>query len=64
MNTQDKTTAIKNIVANHQDNVTAVRNAQIGPGLDQVVVDAMNTALKTDLLTVFCLIKSANSGAG
>jgi hypothetical protein len=64
MNIQDKTTAIKTIVANHQDNVTAVRNAQVGPGLDQVLVDAMNTALKTDLLTIFCLVKPAGSGAG
>jgi hypothetical protein len=53
MTTQQKTTAIQAIVANHQDNVAAVKAANVPQGLDAIVVEAMNTALKDDLAVVF-----------
>jgi hypothetical protein len=64
MTTQEKTAAIKNIVTNHQDNVTAVQNAQVSAGLSPLVIEAMNTAFKSDLVVVFCSLKPAASGAG
>jgi hypothetical protein len=53
MSTQEKTAAIKSILLNHQDNVSAKQNAQVPPGLDPYVIEAMNDALKSDLQAVF-----------
>jgi hypothetical protein len=53
MTTQQKTATIQSILTNHEDNLAAVRAAKVGAGLDAVVVDAMNTALKDDLVLVF-----------
>jgi hypothetical protein len=55
MTTQEKVAAIKEIVAYHDDNLAAVKAANLKPGLETVVTDAMNTALKDDLLLVFAL---------
>jgi hypothetical protein len=49
MTTQEKTAAIKKIIANHQDNVTAVAAANVQAGLSDLVVEAMNEAFKSDL---------------
>jgi hypothetical protein len=57
MTTQQKITAIQAIVANHQDNVAAMRAANVGQGLEPLVIEAMNTAFKDDLASIF----SANS---
>lgn len=53
MTTQQKTSAIQNIIANHQDNMSAANAAQIHPGLNPYVIEAMNTAFKADLQKVF-----------
>jgi hypothetical protein len=53
MTTQQKTTAIQVILANHQDNVAAVKAANVSAGLDAIVIEAMNTALKGDLALIF-----------
>jgi hypothetical protein len=53
MTTQQKTAAIQSILTNHEDNLAAVRGANVRAGLDAVVVDAMNTALQDDLVLVF-----------
>jgi hypothetical protein len=53
MTTQQKITAIQGIVTNHQDNVAAMRAADVGQGLASLVIEAMNTALKDDLAVVF-----------
>jgi hypothetical protein len=53
MTTQQKTTAIQAIVANHSDNVAAVQAANVGAGLETVVIEAMNTAPKDDLAVIF-----------
>src|SRR5262245_36808898 len=53
MTTQQKTAAIRSILTNHEDNLAAVRAANVGAALDAVVLDAMNTALKDDLVFVF-----------
>jgi hypothetical protein len=42
MTTQEKTAAIQKILANHQDNQTAVAAVTVQPGLDSFVVQAMN----------------------
>jgi hypothetical protein len=55
MTTQEKTNAIKSIVAYHQDNLVAKNNAQTDPGLDALVVQAMNNAFLKDLEPVFLL---------
>jgi hypothetical protein len=55
MTTQEKVAAIKEIVAHHDDNLAAVKAANLKPGLDVVVTDAMNNALKADLSLVFAL---------
>jgi hypothetical protein len=55
MTTQQKTTAIQAVVTNHQDNVAAVQAAKVGAGLETVVIEAMNTALKDDLAVIFAL---------
>ena len=53
MTTQQKITAIQGIVTNHQDNVAAMRAADVGQGLVALVIEAMNTALKDDLAAIF-----------
>jgi len=55
MTTQEKTTAIQKIAANQQDNRAAVAAAGLQPGLDTLVVEAMNEAFKADLVAVFAL---------
>ena len=55
MTTQQKTTAIKNILANHQDNVDAVQAAEVDPGLSALVIAAMNNAFEADLEAIFRL---------
>ena len=57
MTTQQKITAIQAIVANHQDNIAAMRAANVGQGLEALAIEAMNTAFKDDLALIF----SANS---
>jgi len=53
MSTQQKTAAIRAIVTNHQDNVAAMRAANVGQGLEPLVIEAMNTAFKDDLAEIF-----------
>ena len=60
MTTKQKTTAIKQIIANHQDNLDAVNAASISPGLMAIVIEAMNESLKADLDTVFVSAKRAS----
>ena len=55
MTTQEKTAAIQKIVHNHQDNLAAVRAANVHPGLNDLVVEAMNDAFQGDLAKVFVL---------
>lgn len=55
MTTQEKTAAIQNIAANQKDNRAAVTAASLQPGLDALVVEAMNEAFKADLVEVFAL---------
>jgi hypothetical protein len=55
MTTQDKTDAIKKIVANHQDNLNAVNAAGVQAGLMPVVTEAMNESFKKDLSPVFAV---------
>jgi hypothetical protein len=55
MTTQEKTAAIQKIVANHQDNVAAKNAANVGPGLEDLVTEAMNNAFKDDLTRVFAV---------
>lgn len=49
MTTQEKSAAIKKIIANDQDNLTAVAAANVQAGLSDLVVEAMNEAFKSDL---------------
>ena len=53
MTTQQKTGAIQDILKNHDDNVAAMRAAKIGPGLEALVIESMNTAMKDDLAVIF-----------
>ena len=53
MTTQQKITAIQGIVTNHQDNVAAMSAANVGQGLEGLVIEAMNTAFKDDLAVIF-----------
>jgi hypothetical protein len=53
MTTQQKITAIQAIVTNHHDNVAAMSAANVGQGLEALVIEAMNTALKDDLALIF-----------
>jgi hypothetical protein len=53
MTTQQKITAIQAIVANHLDNVAAMRATNVVQGLEALVIEAMNTALKDDLAVIF-----------
>ncbi len=55
MTTQEKTNAIKSILVYHRDNLVAKNNVQIDPGLDALVVQAMNNAFIKDLEPVFLL---------
>lgn len=57
MTTQQKTAAIQAIVTNHQDNVAAMHAANVGQGLEPLVIEAMNKAFEDDLAVIF----SANS---
>ncbi len=63
MTTPQKTAAIRSILTNHEGNVAAVRAANVSAGLDAVVVEAMNTALKDDLVLIFAC-KPATSAKG
>jgi hypothetical protein len=62
MTTQEKVAAIKEIVAYHDDNLAAVKAANLKSGLEAVVTEAMNDALKTDLSLVFALKPSKALG--
>jgi hypothetical protein len=53
MTTQQKTGAIQDILKNHEDNVAAMRAAKIGPGLEALVIEAMNSAMKDNLADIF-----------
>src|SRR6266480_4000599 len=53
MTTQQKITAIQAIVTNHHDNVAAMSSTNVGQGLEALVIEAMNTALKDDLAVIF-----------
>ena len=53
MTTQQKITAIQAIVKNHLDNVAAMRATNAVQGLEALVIEAMNTALKDDLAVIF-----------
>jgi type IV secretory pathway ATPase VirB11/archaellum biosynthesis ATPase len=53
MTTQEKTAAIQAIVRNHQDNIAAMHAANVGQGLEDLVIEAMNTAFKDDLAVIF-----------
>jgi hypothetical protein len=53
MTTQQKITAIEAIITNHHDNVAAMSAANVGQGLEALVFEAMNSALKDDLAAVF-----------
>ena len=55
MTTQEKTSAIQDIVRNHQDNVAAKDAANVGQGLDPLAIEAMNNAFKADLEKIFAL---------
>jgi hypothetical protein len=63
MTTQQKTAAIRSILTNHEDNVAAVKAANVSVGLDAIVIEAMNTALKDDLVLIFAC-KAMTSGNG
>jgi hypothetical protein len=53
MTTQQKIAAIQAIVTNHHDNVAAMSAANVGQGLEALVIEAMNTAFKDDLAVIF-----------
>jgi hypothetical protein len=53
MTTEQKTSAIRSILTNHEDNVAARKAANVRAGLDAIVIEAMNTALKDDLAPIF-----------
>lgn len=55
MTTQEKTAAIQKIATNQQDNREAVKAANLRPGFEALVVEAMNEAFKADLAKVFAL---------
>jgi N-acetylmuramic acid 6-phosphate (MurNAc-6-P) etherase len=61
MTIQQKTAAILAILANQQENVAATQAAQVTPGLTPYVIDAMNSAMKTDLEAVFAFKPAKNS---
>ena len=63
MTTQQKITAIQAVVANQQDNVAAMRAANVGQGLEALVIEAMNTAFTDDLALIFSA-KSSRLTAG
>jgi hypothetical protein len=48
---------------NHEDNVAARKAANVSAGLDAIVIEAMNTALKDDLALIFAC-KPVTSGNG
>ena len=53
MTTQQKTGAIQDILKNNEDNAAAMRAAKIGPGLEALVIEAMNSAMKDNLADIF-----------
>ncbi|MEY2547619.1 MAG: hypothetical protein QOD64_201 [Verrucomicrobiota bacterium] len=53
MTTQEKTTAIKKIVANRDDNRAAVKAAGVAPELTDLLNDAVNQAFQADLEKIF-----------
>jgi hypothetical protein len=55
MTTQEKTAAVKKIVANRKDNRAAIDAAGVEEGLRDVVNDALNEAFKADLAKVFAV---------
>jgi hypothetical protein len=61
MTTQQKTAAIRSIVANHDDNRASVKAAKVSVGLEAIVIEAMNTALKDDLTLIFALKPKAGA---
>lgn len=61
MTTQQKTAAIRSILANHADNVASVKAAKVSVGLEAIVIEAMNTALKDDLTLIFALKPKASA---
>ena len=61
MTIQQKTAAIAAILSNHQENVAATQAAQVTPGLTPYVIDAMNSAMKSDLESVFAYKPSKTS---
>jgi hypothetical protein len=63
MSTQQKTTAIQAVLTNHQDNLAAVKAANVSAGLEAIVIEAMNTALKDDLAVIF-KFKPASARSG
>ena len=63
MTTQQKITAIQAIITNHHDNVAAMSAANVGQGLEGLVIEAMNTAFKDDLAVIFAA-NSSRPAAG
>ena len=61
MTTQKKTAAIRSILANHDDNLASVKAAKVSVGLEAIVIEAMNTALKDDLTLIFALKPKASA---
>jgi hypothetical protein len=55
MTTQEKTAAIKKIVANRQDNRAAITAAAVDGTLIDLVNETLNDAFKEDLRAVFVL---------
>jgi hypothetical protein len=53
MITDQKTAAIRSILTNHEDNLAARKAANVPSGLEAIVIEAMNTALKADLVLIF-----------
>jgi hypothetical protein len=53
MTTQEKTTAIKKIIANRDDNRAAVKAAGIDPTLADLVNESINDAFQDALKRVF-----------
>ncbi len=59
MTIQEKTAAIKKILANHRDNIAATQGAEVAPGLAPSVTQATTQALMNDLELLFAIEISA-----
>ena len=59
--TQQKTAAVRSILTNHDDNVASVKVVNVSMGLEAIVIEAMNTALKDDLTLIFASKPKANA---